>query len=325
MNNEYKLSVIVPVYNGEKYIKSGIAALLAQTISKNIEFILVDNASTDNSKAIIQSFQKDNLNLKYLFEGKKGVSYARNTGIKAAKGEFIGFFDIDDDIEPKYFENLLKLQSIYDSDMTIADFAMYFSDKSIKKHRQKLTQKWESNRKALMDFFAGNYIGNNVWDKIFRASIAKNIMFPKNYAVGEDMFFVYNFIRNSSIIYLDSAVAGYHYMIRDESTMNTAFSRKFFDPVKLSEIMVVEQDDSDLKNYAKAHLLHEECKLIENMHKNKGIKDNLSNYKKYKKRINQFKMKDAYNILNKRQFRGYLLMKISPFLYMKVHDLMKIG
>ena len=98
--NKYLISVIVPVYNCEKHLESSIGSLLSQTFFEQIEFVFVNDGSTDNSEAIIKSYVDRYSNIKIISQKNKGVSSARNTGIVNSKGDFLSFFDADDVAEP---------------------------------------------------------------------------------------------------------------------------------------------------------------------------------------------------------------------------------
>ena len=266
----YKLSVIVPVYNKEQYIDSGLSSLLHQTLISNMEIIIIDDGSNHRIGERLKKFCQKHRNFKYFYEKNKGVSAARNFGLRMANAELVGFFDIDDYVEPAYFQNLVHEQEKYNSDITISDFEMYFSDGSKKKHRPVIEKYWDKRINMLKDFFAGNYVGNNVVDKIFKKTIVEDITFPEGYAVGEDMYFVYEAIQNSRSMYLNSSLSGYHYIFREKSAMTSKFNSKFYDPVKLSQRML-DDNKGSLKEYAYVHLIHEKCKLLENMLKNNGV------------------------------------------------------
>lgn len=320
----YKLSVIVPVYNKADYIMTGLMSLLNQTVIKKLEIIIVDDGSTDKSSEILKDFCDKYKNFKYYYERNMGVSTARNTGLEKASSNLIGFFDIDDYVEPIYFQNLIENQQKMDSDITISDFSRYFSTDEYKKHRPTVIKYWTQKTEMLKDFFSGNYIGNHVCDKIFKKKILRDITFPATYAIGEDMYFVYEAIQKANSMYLNATYAGYHYIIREKSAMTSKFNSKFYDPVKLSQRML-DDNKGSLKEYAYVHLIHEKCKLLENMLKNNGVGENREVYKQYRKDIRKINIINAFKILNKKQFLGLILMSISPQLYLKIHDLMKIG
>lgn len=102
-----KVSIIIPVYNGEKYINKCLKSLIGQTL-KDIEIICIDDGSTDNSLEVLNSFAKKDNRIKVLTQNNSsgGVSAARNMGIKAASGEYLGFVDIDDWVDRDFFEKL---------------------------------------------------------------------------------------------------------------------------------------------------------------------------------------------------------------------------
>lgn len=109
-----KVSIIIPVYNTEKYIERCIESALNQTL-KDIEIIVINDGSTDNSKQIINNYKsKDNRIRTVHFNTNHGVSIARNLGINLAKGEFVGFIDSDDYVDLKYFEELYNYSKEYD-------------------------------------------------------------------------------------------------------------------------------------------------------------------------------------------------------------------
>ena len=109
-----KVSIIVPVYNTEKYLCRCLDSLVKQTL-KDIEIICIDDASTDNSKNIIKEYEKKYANIKgYYLTINKGAANARNIGLNKSQGEFIGFCDSDDFVDEGYFENLYNQSKTYD-------------------------------------------------------------------------------------------------------------------------------------------------------------------------------------------------------------------
>ena len=105
MNN--KVSIIVPIYNTKKYLEACLSSIKNQT-HKNLEIILVDDGSTDNSGKIADAFAKSNKCIKVIHQKNAGQSAARNAGLKKATGDFISFIDSDDEIAPDFYESHLK-------------------------------------------------------------------------------------------------------------------------------------------------------------------------------------------------------------------------
>ncbi len=116
-----KISVIIPVYNREKYIKNCLEIITNQTY-KNLEIIVVNDGSSDNSVNIINTFEADKrINLIH-HEKNQGLSAARNTGIDNATGKYIHFMDDDDEVNPKFYEYLLKASEENNADMSVCSF-----------------------------------------------------------------------------------------------------------------------------------------------------------------------------------------------------------
>ena len=123
-----EISVIVPVYNAERYIKTCINSLLSQTVREFMEVIFVDDGSTDSSGNIIGKSVSENENFSVYHIKHSGVYHARNTGIEMAKGKYIAFIDADDYIESDYFESLLKE---FDVDVICGGFTAEYANKKI--------------------------------------------------------------------------------------------------------------------------------------------------------------------------------------------------
>ncbi len=115
-----KVSVIVPVYNVEKYLEECIESLINQTLT-DIEIICINDGSTDNSLKILEELQKKDNRIKIINQKNSGVSSARNNGIENATGEYIGFVDSDDWIDSDYYEKLYNTAKKYNSDIAAGD------------------------------------------------------------------------------------------------------------------------------------------------------------------------------------------------------------
>lgn len=136
-----KISIIVPVHNTEKYLRKCVASLTAQTYS-DIEIILVENASTDNSLALCHTLAKEDSRIKVRHLDIGDPSRARNEGINAASGEYIGFIDSDDTIEPEMYEEMMKLATAENLDIVFCDFVKrydYRSDRYVFNNSGKVT------------------------------------------------------------------------------------------------------------------------------------------------------------------------------------------
>ena len=114
-----ELSVIIPVYNTDKYLEKSLDSLTSQTL-KDIEIICVNDGSTDNSLAVLQKYADKDSRIIVINQEHKMQGAARNAGIKIAEGEYIGFVDSDDWVDKDYFEKLYNAVKKYDSDIALA-------------------------------------------------------------------------------------------------------------------------------------------------------------------------------------------------------------
>ena len=186
------ISVIIPVYNCEKWIKRCIISILEQTYS-NIEVIIIDDGSTDNSLQICKSYETDKI--KVFTKPNTGVSDTRNLGIEKANGDYLFFVDADDYLKNDAIEQLYKLAKQYDADVVKCNYDQFDDSKIVKQEnfRQKevLNLEKELDKKKLTDWLIETYYLNNVWGQLMSTKKAKQIKFDTNLAMGED--FIYNY------------------------------------------------------------------------------------------------------------------------------------
>ncbi len=180
-----KVSVIVPVYNVEKYLKKCLDSLINQTI-QDIEIIVVNDGSKDNSEEIIKEYEKNNPEkIVYLKKENGGLSDARNYGIPYAKGEYIAFLDSDDYVELDMYEKMYELAKKENSDMVECDFYWEYPNKTKIDIGQIYSNQKEMLQKARVV----------AWNKLIKRSILEEskVQFPKGYRY-EDVEFTYKLI-----------------------------------------------------------------------------------------------------------------------------------
>lgn len=221
----YKVSVIIPVYNAEKYIAQCIESLSNQ-VFKECEFIFINDGSLDNSKQIIESFQKKDKRIKLINQANQGVSAARNSGLKAASGEYVGFVDADDYIEEDMYERLYTACMKGNYDAAISNVG-----DGNAKHQMITTYPFPVNncleqdyiQKHILPYFLKSDNLNTVCTKLYKMKIIKqtNLFFPEGIALGEDGLFNLYFMSSAhKITYLD--YTGYHYReVSGSATRNT--------------------------------------------------------------------------------------------------------
>lgn len=189
------VSVIVPIYNVEKYIHRCIDTLINQTL-KEIEIILVDDGSPDKCGEIIDGYAKQYTNIVVVHKENGGLSDARNAGLAIANGQYIGFVDPDDYIEQDMFEKMYHAANTNKSDLVFCGYNEIFSSILTEKR----TFEFVSDYKKVSDILKAcieGHIGAYAWNKIYKNSIIKDnaIAFPKGINVVEDQVFFFKYIQ----------------------------------------------------------------------------------------------------------------------------------
>ena len=172
------ISVIVPVYNVEKYLPKCVDSILAQTYD-NLEIILVEDGTKDNSGAICDEYARKDSRIRVIHKENGGLSSARNAGMDIARGEYFGFVDSDDWIEPEMYETLLNLADKYDADMVCGsryDVEAATGVRTLGLHHEK--EECLSSMEMLGRVFTWNGCDSAAWDKLYHRSLFSQIRYP---------------------------------------------------------------------------------------------------------------------------------------------------
>lgn len=212
------ISVIIPVYNSEKYISSCVESVLVQTYSI-FELILIEDGSTDNSLGICEVLCKKDARIRLVKQEHRGVSAARNLGIEVAKGKYLFFLDSDDMIHPQLLESLYKLQK--EKHTVITDGGMYYgiSDACQGAVTWKINMNhmprsfYLDNRKALKNI---NKVVNGIGGKMILRRAIKSLRFMEELSHGEDTLFIYQLLaRGAEVSFL--YCNWYYYRMHEEN------------------------------------------------------------------------------------------------------------
>lgn len=215
-----KFSIIIPIYNAEKYLERCINSILNQTYS-NIEILLINDGSQDQSLEICSRY-KNHSNIRIINKKNGGVSSARNTGLKEASGDYITFLDADDYIANNTFEIIEYI--LINNNIDVLKYGYYKTFNKIKtKYKFNVTvneviEDKNFKEKILPYLFNTNDFGN-VWNLVIKSNIAKQIKFDENKKYAEDRKYSFDILMNSKNIYvLDLPL--YYYVININSAMN---------------------------------------------------------------------------------------------------------
>lgn len=226
MNN--KISIIIPVYNVEKYIEKAMESIIKQTY-KNIEIIIIDDESKDNSIEICEKYEKQDKRIKIIHQKNKGLSGARNTGLEVATGEYIMFIDPDDTFELDACENLYNAIEKTKADYVIANYRnMDEDDTKWEKPAFDLT-KYKEMEITSEDISKSFYVMNSgVWNKIFNKKFLDNIniKFIEKMPAEDAIFTTYCYMKAKKIYYIPETV--YNYRLRESDSISSSCSKEYF-------------------------------------------------------------------------------------------------
>lgn len=228
-----KVSVIVPVYNGEKHIARAIDSLFEQTL-KELEIIIVNDGSTDNTLEIVNTYRSDS-RIKIISQENKGVSAARNIGIDTAIGDYIGFLDSDDKIKSDMYEVLYQKILSEDACILISEIYMERDGKFIKKASPFEHNRVYSNsqiQKEIIPYIIGfeDLTLLLVTNKLYKADVIKQneIKFKENISLEEDGMFNIVVLKNAQNI-LFTEYSGYYYLENQESVTRNFINSSIFE------------------------------------------------------------------------------------------------
>lgn len=292
-----KISIIVPIYNVEEYLERCIDSILNQTF-KDFEVILINDGSTDNSAIICDTYAKKDNRVKVIHKKNEGAAIARNVGLDACKGQYIGFVDSDDYISPIMYETLLNRIIKENAEIAICRYENFKSYDDIKFRNSKNFFKSFNNIEALENYFLDyghkdRIMHTLIWDKLYKRELFDEIRFP-NVSFAEDGYVVYKLLyKSKKTIFVNDTL--YYYFERVGSLSRTTFSEKYLEIYKdRKEIFdfMYERNKSlakmSVKSYIDKHILtYSQLNTYKNIKDVdiyiKFIKDDLKNdFKKFK-------------------------------------------
>ena len=231
------ISVVMPVFNAEKYLKKSIESILHQTYPA-WELIIVDNGSEDDSLKICQEYAKEEERMLVLHQYQhKGVSAARNLGVEKATGDYITFLDADDWVAEDYLETLAKTvrdtqadmlvcqyQKVYDADRNAESVAVVEECEKTQRYAAKAYNKEEYVSQCLLEGYT------HCWGVLYKLSLLEGIRFPSRITIGEDVLFLIDTVLQAERIVV-TQYDGYRYYINENGAMNRKFTPSYMDQI----------------------------------------------------------------------------------------------
>lgn len=228
---KYSVSVIIPFYKVEPFVERCTRSLLEQTLPE-VEFIFVDDASPDGSRAIVErvaaEYERD---VRILTHAQnRGLPAARNTGLAEAQGEFIFHCDSDDYPEPTMLEEMYRAATEQGADFVYCDFYLDFGTS----RRVMVNPSYSDPEQMVKEGFLAGLMKYNVWNKLVRRSLYTDsgLLFPEGHAMGEDMTMILLATHAKRTVYVDKPL--YHYMKLNGNAYSNTFSQRHLDDIRFN-------------------------------------------------------------------------------------------
>ena len=246
-----KVSIIIPIYNVEKYLKEAVESAKNQTY-KNIEIILINDGSTDNSGKICDELEKTDKRIKVFHKENGGLSDARNMGLSNATGDFLMFLDSDDFLELDAVENMYKEIEEKDADYVIGNYINATEEGEKWANPVFAYDKFKEFQLSIEDSFNSFFIMNSsVCNKIFRKSFidSLNLKFEVGLPAEDAIFTTYCFIKSNKVFYIPNLV--FNYRQRKGGSISTSCSKRYFDGINKAYRKIYEnfRDNNRLAYY----------------------------------------------------------------------------
>jgi len=214
--NTDRISIVVPMYNVQNYIERCLDSISNQTYH-NIEIILVDDGSTDNTRLIVKEYLEKDERIVSVHIENGGVSNARNVGLSYVTGQWFTFIDADDWVEPDYVEVLLRNASLFQCDVSGGTFIREYNYKMGHDKSSCEVRVLDSSEECIHNFICSGLSLNGICTtKLYRSEKFLSIRFDSNLKVNEDCMYVYHVLKNCTRACVSSEVI-YHWFMREDS------------------------------------------------------------------------------------------------------------
>lgn len=232
--NHLMVSVIIPAYNVAHWLERCLDSILRQT-HRNLQIVIVDDGSTDETFEIMERYAVQDPRVKAFHQENGGVTSARLRGVAEASGEWIGFVDGDDEIEPDMYERLLGNALKYDAEISHCGYQMCFPDGRVNYFHNTKTIERQNKITALRELLSGERVEPGLCNKLFHKSLFEGLSMPTEIRINEDLLMNFYLFSNAAQTVFDDWCP-YHYIVRSTSASRAALNdHKIYDPIRVKE------------------------------------------------------------------------------------------
>lgn len=319
------ISVIVPIYNVEKYLDRCVDSIINQTY-KNLEIVLVDDGSLDNCPKMCDDYAEKDSRIKVVHKENGGLSDARNAGMKVATGEYVSFIDSDDYVSLDFYETLLDTIVDNNSDIVECGVVKFYEDNSFDKNSDDLKVTNYDTLDGLEGLINENPFKQHVWNKLYKSSIALDIPYEVG-KLNEDEFWTYQiFGKAKKVTRIYKTM--YYYFQRGSSIMGKGYNIKRLDALegKMNRQAYIEKNFPTLTTKAKVDLYGSCMFAYQSVLKFMSGKDKKKAIKIIKDYKNRCKLTtDEINSVTDSSKKYYKLAKLNFYLCCKIRSVLGIG
>ncbi len=313
------VSVIVPIYNVEKYLPKCVDSIISQKYT-NLEIILVDDGSPDKSGDIADQYAKKDERIHVIHKKNGGLSDARNAGIDAALGEYLVFIDSDDYIHPEMISRMMDAVKKTSSDMAVCAVRNVRENETVPVEIEKDTiTVIQDMDKRTEYFFEDKYVEFTVaWNKLYPASYFREVRYPYG-KIHEDEFTTWKIFEMAErIVYIEAPL--YYYVQRDDSIMGSSFNEKRFFRLEAYDERLEYYFKSDYRMGFEKILFFYRVFLLNYAKKIREISMDDTLLKKYRVHYRQWVFRSLLRLpVTAKKKLGYLLSVFRPEFYFKCY------
>ena len=322
------ISIIIPIYNAEKYLDQCVESIINQTY-KELEIILIEDGSPDNSGLICDKWRKKDARIKVFHVDNGGSAKARNIGLCHATGKYVGFVDADDFLMPNMYETLYGLAINSGAEIIECGYYRVKSDaiyNNMNYLEEKKTIYTFNTTEALLENVRDTMVQQVVWNKLYLKKIIGNIFFTEGKYI-DDEFWTYKIIGSAKKI-VSTSEKLYFYRQQESSVMHQNFSLRHMDTLdaKLQRLKYLEIEYPSIVSEAKYNLYFTCIYLQQMALKNMNRKEQIVTRKKIKACLNSFHLeKSDFKERNKKQRIWFWLSRVSFIGTCRLRNIFQIG